>query len=73
MATIYVTHFCPHTKRVLEGAKDSGFGSIDEVVELLGEPLVRGARTATYREFFYSEYQLHQTDDPSRKVFLNRE
>lgn len=67
---IYVTKFCPLTKRVTASATPSGFKSIDEVVMVLGDPLVRGARTATYRGEFYSEYQLH-TEGP--KVFLNRE
>ncbi len=73
MPTIYVTKFCPETKRVLESARDSGFTSIDTVVALMGEPLVQGRRTATYRNLFYSEYNLHQTQGQGGSVFLNRE
>lgn len=67
---IYVTRFCPVTRRVTASAAPSGFKTIDEVVMVLGEPKVRGARTATYHDEFYSEYQLH-TAGP--KVFFNRE
>jgi hypothetical protein len=71
--TIYVTKFCPVTKLVLESAKPSGFSSIDQVVMLMGDPIVRGPRTATYRDLFYSEYQLHCKAEPGVKVFFNRE
>lgn len=57
--TIFVTRFSPTTKQVTESATDSGFSSIDEVVSLMGPPLSRGKRTATYRDEFYSDYQLH--------------
>lgn len=70
---IYVTKFCPTTKMVLESAKESGFSSIDEVVLLMGQPINRGKRTATYRGLFYSEYQIHGKAEPGVKVFLNRE
>lgn len=71
MPIIYVTEFCPETKRVLKSARDSGFTSIDQVVELMGEPVVKGIRTATYRKLFYSEYNLTQTCGD--KTYLNRE
>lgn len=73
MATVYVTKFCPVTRLVLESATDSGFSSIDDVVMLMGDPIVRGARTATYQDLFYSEYQLHLKSEPGVKVFFNRE
>lgn len=73
MATIFVTKFCPETKRVSESAKDSGFTSIQQVIDLMGPPLNRGFRTATYRTLFYSEYSLHQTQSSGGSVFLNRE
>lgn len=72
--TIYVTKFCPETKRVTEPAKPSGFNSIEEVTMLMGPPLVLGKRAVTYRSVFYSEYYLHtHADNDSQKVFLNRE
>lgn len=67
---IYVTKFCPVTKLVTESAKPSGFDTLDDVVMIVGEPVVRGARTATYKDEFYSEYQIH-TAGP--RVFFNRE
>lgn len=70
---IFVTKFCPATRLILESATKSGFQSIDEVVMLMGEPLVRGPRTATYRSEFYSEYQLHFKPEPGVKSFFNRE
>jgi hypothetical protein len=73
MDTIYVTKFCPKTRRVLESAKPSGFQSIDEVVLLFGEPITRGPKTATYRDTFYSVYQLHLVEKPGEKLFFNRE
>lgn len=71
MPTIYVTEFCPETKRVLKSARDSGFTSIDQVVELMGAPLIKSARTATYRKLFYSEYNLTQTSGD--RTYLNRD
>jgi hypothetical protein len=70
MPTIYVTKFCPETKRVQEPSKPSGFQNLDDVVALMGTPLNRGVRTVTYRNLFYSEYDLHQTH--GEKTFLNR-
>lgn len=69
---IYMTRFNPETKQVTEGATETGLNSIDEVVMLYGDPLSRGARTATYREFFFSDYKLHQVIDDKNKVFFNR-
>ena len=57
--TIYVTKFDPKTKEVLESATDSGFSSLEEVHLLMGPPLSWGKRSATYRDEFYSDYQLH--------------
>lgn len=71
--TVYVTKFNPHTRQVIEGAKDSGFDSLETVELLLGAPIVRGKRALTYKDMFYSEYCIHQTNDPQRTVFLNRE
>lgn len=70
MMTIYVTKFCPETKRVLESARDSGFDSIEQVVELNGTPVSRGKVTATYKGLFYSTYNLHHTD--GARTYLNR-
>ncbi len=70
---IYVTKFCPVTKLVLQSATESGFEYIDDVVDLMGTPLVRGKRTATYRDEFYSEYQLHCKSEPGVRTFFNRE
>lgn len=70
---IYVTKFCPQTRRVLEPAKESVFRNIDEVVLLMGHPITRGKRTATYRNQFFSEYKIHTEADNGEKVFLNRE
>lgn len=73
MPTIYVTKFCQRTKRVLESPKPSGFQSIDEVVMIMGTPIAQGKRTATYKDSFYSEYQLHSVEKPGQKLFFNRE
>lgn len=70
---IYVTKFCPVTKLVAASATPSGFDTIDDVVMIMGEPIVRGARTATYKDEFYSEYQIHLAASPGHKVFFNRE
>lgn len=70
---IYLTKFCPVTRLVTEGATESGFQSIDEVVAIMGPPLVQGKRTATYRDEFYSEYQLHCKTEPGVRTFFNRE
>lgn len=67
---IYVTYFCPRTKQVVSDSEDSGFNSIDDVVALMGPPLSRGKRTATYRDEFYSDYAVRVT--PGIKHFLNR-
>lgn len=56
--TIFVTFFNPTTKQVTAGATDSGFGSLDEVELINGEPLRRGKRTRTYGDAFYSDYCL---------------
>lgn len=68
--TIYVTEFDPKTKEVTRSATDSGFSSIDEVTMVMGTPITRGARTATYPDQFFSEYQLHLTADGH--TFFNR-
>lgn len=73
MPTIYVTKFDPYTKKVLESAKPSGFTSIEQVVSLMGAPITLGKRTATYRNLFYSEYQIHTVSEPGVTTYLNRE
>jgi hypothetical protein len=70
--TIYVTTFDPNTKQVTACATDSGFESIEQVVEFMGPPLAHGKRTATYRTMFYSDYCLTQKIPEGQKLFLNR-
>lgn len=65
---IYSTPFDPRTKQPLGPSTDSGFGSIDEAVAILGEGyLSRGKRSVTYPGVFLSDYVLTAS---SRQVKL---
>ncbi len=66
--TIYSTPFDIETKQPTGPSTDSGFGSIDEAVAILGEGyLSRGKRSVTYPGVFLSEYVLTAS---SRQVKL---
>ena len=66
--TIHSTPFDPDTKQPTGPSTDSGFGSIDEAVEILGDGyLSRGKRSVTYLGVFLSDYVL---TGPSRQVKL---
>ena len=57
--TIFLTNFEPTPERLPVGdSEDSGFESLDQVVELLGEPLARGKRYVAYTDQYYSDYSI---------------
>lgn len=65
---IYMTHFDPVTKLPTSGSIDSGFGSIDEAVAVLGDNyLSRGVRSVTYPGVMLTDYVLTAS---SRQVKL---
>lgn len=66
--TIYMTLFHPNTHEPAGPSSDSGFGSIDEAVAVLGDGyLSRGKRSVTYPGVFISDYVLTSS---SRQVKL---
>jgi hypothetical protein len=56
--TIFVTEFDTRTKKATGAGTDSGFNSLDEVRQLMGEPILAGKRSLTYDGVFYSDYNL---------------
>lgn len=45
---IYLTAYDPETREAVADSVDSGFGSLDAVVESMGPPKSRGRRYLTY-------------------------
>lgn len=56
--TVFVTIFDPQTKQPTKASVPSGFASLDDVVSLMGPPILRRKRTATYAGIFYSDYSI---------------
>lgn len=66
--TIYSTPFDSDTKQPTGPSTDSGFGSIDEAVAILGDNyLSRGVRSVTYHGVMLTDYVLTAS---SRQVKL---
>lgn len=66
--TLFLTPFDSDTKQPTGPSSDSGFGSINEAVAVLGDAyLSRGKRSVTYPGVFISDYVL---TPPSRQVKL---
>jgi len=53
--TIYITPYDVATLRPTSLSTDSGLESLDQVVEIMGEPTERGQRWVAYDEMAYSE------------------
>lgn len=58
--TIFLTEFEQFTgdRLVIGDSTDSGFESLDQVVELVGEPVARGKRYVAYDDQYYSDYSI---------------
>lgn len=66
--TLFLTPFDSDTEQPTGPSSDSGFGSIDEAVAVLGDGyLSRGKRSVTYPGVFISDYMLTSS---SRQVKL---
>ncbi|MNR58362.1 hypothetical protein D3C85_1793420 [compost metagenome] len=57
--TIYATPFDPGTGQPTAGSTDSGFTTLDEVVEAMGSDYrSRGVRCVIYADLMFSDYVL---------------
>lgn len=57
--TIYVTEFDPSTLQATAASTDSGFGSLDEAVSVLGEEYVRRSyRCVIYPGVMISDFEV---------------
>lgn len=53
---IYITPFNTTTKQATSASSDSGFSTIQEVRDVMGEPTTDGKRIVIYDDVAFSEY-----------------
>jgi hypothetical protein len=57
--TVFLTNFEQTPERLPIGdSVDSGFETLDDVVNLMGEPVARGVRYVAYTDQYYSDYSI---------------
>lgn len=57
--TIFLTPYNPETLRCTGASADSGFTTLDEVRQMMGEPDMAHPRMLTYGDSCFTDFLLH--------------
>lgn len=63
---IYLTPYSRDTLQCTGASTDSGFTSLDEVREIMGEPDMAHPRMLTYGETCFTDFELHRVRELTR-------